>query len=259
MNSKKRTQILYDDPNSMFKANKTIYLHELQGSTLKTRKPTLIDINDGLKSSELMSKVMSKLSNLDSIMEFFTGPLQFGIQPTFIKDASMIITSILPIIKQLMKSKRTSFNEDDVFSIKTMLDDIVDKRDAIITRQYGPGLNNLFAKFINNLNTMFQAFGQLLPYMDITGKIQSMDVIPIENPQAEEDFQDAVEGPPDYPDEIENPDDFIENDDEPPPLIPDYVGLEPGPPPPIIWGRGRYRVLSNRMSKIQQHPFKRFL
>lgn len=232
MNSKQQTKILYDDPNSFFRANKRVYLHELTGATLKTKKPTLVDIKDELKSSELISKLISKLSNLNSIMEFFSGPLQFGIQPTFLKDAGILVTSISPIIKQLMKSKRTSFNEDDILSVKTLLDDIVDKRDAIIAQNYGPALHNLFATFITNLNKLLEKFGDLLPYLDVSGKIQSMEVEPPPPPPPDDaEFQDAVE-PPEYDVEVE---------------------AEP------LDGAGRFKVLSHRVKQIQRFPYKRFL
>ena len=70
MDSKKRTQILYDDPNSIFKAGKKIYLHDLQGSTLSSKKPFPNDINAGLKTANLVVTLISKLTTINSILDY---------------------------------------------------------------------------------------------------------------------------------------------------------------------------------------------
>jgi hypothetical protein len=63
MDSKRRTQILYDDPNSMFKSGKKIYLHELQGATLKTSKASPNQLEQELKTSTLVVELIQKLNS----------------------------------------------------------------------------------------------------------------------------------------------------------------------------------------------------
>lgn len=253
MDSKRRTQILYDNPNSIFRANKKVYLHELQGATLKTKKPTPNEIDAGLKTSEQMSMLITNLEKLKTIMDFFYGAL-FDVEGfrnvssntsvPLIKDGMNIIQKNRRIIKTLLTLPRSNFNEDDVFSITNILDYIVTTYEYIANQLHhlGPFFEsyfsgNFFTKFIDELAKLVVDFQALLPYMDITGKIQARDVRRIDHPQAEADFQDAPEGPP--PDE-------------------DPLDLDPAPAP--YMGAGRFdKVLSSRVRQIQRFPYKRFL
>lgn len=254
MDSKKRTKILYDDPNSMFKANRTVYLHELQGATLKSKKPLPDDINAGLKTSESMVKLIAKLSQLQVIVETFfsvfndpEGMRYFSYTPSSqsIKEGSSLIGSISVLIKQMLKSPQSSFSEDDVFSILQLYQDINEKMQYItneilttppmIMEQFF--LGTPYRNFHKKMQGLFSLLEQLLPYANVSGSIQDIKPPEPNYPIAdEENFQDAQEPPPDY--------------DIAPPL--EGAGRR-------CYGSGRHKVLSSRMSKIQQHTYKRFL
>ena len=253
MDSKRRTQILYDNPNSIFRANKKIYLHELQGATLKTKKPTPNELDAGLKTSEQMSMLITNLEKLKTIIDYFYGVIfdtegfrnaSASTSAPFIRDGISTIQKNRRIVKTLMKLPRSNFNEDDIFSITNILDYIVTTYEYIATRldEVAPIMESyfsgkLFTTFIDELAKLVGDFQALLPYMDISGKIQAMDVRIIDHPQPEADFQDAPEGPP--PDE-------------------DPLDLDPAPAP--YMGAGRFNtVLSGRVRQIQRFPYKRFL
>lgn len=256
MNSKTRTKILYEDPNSIFKANKRVFLHELQGSTLRSKKPLPDDIDAEIKTADIVSKLILKMSNLNAILDYFTGSWSGIISSTAIlKDGVLIINNISSIIKQILKLPRTSFNEDDAITIKNILDDLVEKYQQTVVLlenaplgppdaqgnqrrvEYPIALRNILATFLNSLSKLFQEFKNVIPYIDITGKVQSLDIIPMEIQAIEpgdEDFQDAEEGPI----ELEG------------------AGRRRGR---LLRGSGRYKVLSDRAHVIQAQPYKRFL
>ena len=254
MDSKKRSKILYDDPNSMFKANRTVYLHELQGATLRSKKPLPDDINVGLKTSESIVKLISKLSQLQVIVDMFysvfydvTGERSFTYSPTgqSVKEAVGLITSSNALIKQMLKAPQSSFSEDDIFSILQLYQDLNEKMQYItesivntnpISILYSFFHETIYKNFHNKMKGLFEQLDKLLPYANIAG----IPLQPIQAPQPIEDdaeFQDAQEPPLDY--------------DQAPPL--EGAGRR------RMYGSGRYNVLSTRMSKIQQHPYKRFL
>jgi hypothetical protein len=254
MNSKTRTRILYEDPNSIFKANKRVFLHELQGSTLRTKRPLPDEIDAQLKTADVLSKLILKMSNLNDILDYFTGSWQGIISSSgILRNGIIIINGIASIIKQILKLPRTSFNEDDGITIKNILDDLVEKyQQTIVLLQNAPlgpnqqpieypvALRNILATFLNSLSKLFQEFKKVIPYIDITGKVQSLDIVPMEiqpvdavDAVDEEDFQDAVEGPMD--------------------------GLEGAGRRRLLRGSGRYKVLSDRAHVIQSQPYKRFL
>jgi hypothetical protein len=248
MDSKKRSKILYDDPNSMFKANRTVYLHELQGATLRSKKPLPNDIDAGLKTSESMVKLIAKLSQLDVIIEqFFSifndpeGMRYFSYTPSgqSIKEGSSLIASISVLIKQMLKYPQSSFSEDNVFAILQLYQSMNEHTQYIsneimntpreIMEQFF--LGTPYKSFHKKIQGLFNLLDQLLPYSNVSG----ISLPDITGPQPIEDdgeFQDAQEPPPDY----------------------DGAGRK------RMYGSGRYNnVLSTRMSKIQQHPYKRFL
>lgn len=247
MDSKKRSKILYDDPNSMFKANRTVYLHELQGATLKSKKPLPDDINVGLKTSESIVKLISKLSQLQVIVDTFysfffdvAGERSFTYTPTgqSVKEAVGLITSSNVLIKQMLKAPQSSFSEDDIFSILQLYQDLKEKMqyitESIVNTNprsvlYSFFHGTIYNNFHNKMNGLFEQLDKLLPYANVSG----IPLQPIQPPQPIEDVQ---EPPVDY--------------DPAPPL--EGAGRR-------MYGCGRYKVLSSRMSKIQQHPYKRFL
>jgi hypothetical protein len=260
MDSKKRSKILYDDPNSMFKANRTVYLHELQGSTLKSKKPLPDDINVGLKTSESMVKLIAKLSQLDVIIESFfsifndpAGMQYMAYSPniTNIKEATALITSSSVLIKQMLKSPQSSFSEDNVFSILQLYQSMNEHMQYISNEIMNTPpqfmeqffLGTPYKSFHKKVQGLFNLLDQLLPYANVSG----ISLPDITGPQPIDPPDNDDEGVPDY--------------EVAPPLEGAgrrcmYGSARRGA---TTQGAGRYNVLSTRMSKIQQHPYKRFL
>lgn len=267
MNSKTRTRILYEDPNSIFKANKKVFLHELQGSTLKSKKPLPDDIEAGLKTADIVSKLIRAMSSLQTIVDYFYSVFNdaegvrygtFSTNQQSVKDGSSLIGIIKGLIKQLMKVPQDSFSEDDIFAILQAYQDMNEKIQYVISeinnRDNRPIMEpfffgSVFSGFIKKMQSLFSALQQLLPYTNISGSIQNI---------APNAIADVVrEFPPEQPD-AEYPDDFQALDDEYPddfePL--DGAGRRRGR---LLRGSGRYKVLSNRAHIIQSQPYKRFL
>jgi hypothetical protein len=209
------------------------------------------DIDAQMKTSDVLSKLILKMSNLNAILDYFTGSWQGIISSTgILKDGVIIINGISSLVKQILKLPRTSFNEDDAVTLKNILDDLVEKyQQTIVLLQNAPlgpnqqrveypvALRNILATFLNSLSKLFQEFKKVIPYIDITGKVQSLDIVPMEiqpvDAVDEENFQDAQEGPMD--------------------------GLEGAGRRRLLRGSGRYKVLSDRAHVIQSQPYKRFL
>ena len=227
MDSKKRTQILYDDPNSIFKAGKKIYLHDLQGSTLSSKKLFPSDINAGLKTANLVVTLISKLTTIRSILDYIYSTVvvnEIPITPAALipslKEGSTISVSIKSHIKDLLKMPQSTFKEDDVFSINSLYSNIKETLQQIDNIGANVPLLNLndllvsriFVSFYDNMLKLLKQLDQLIPYMS--------------------GVSSASVSSPNMVDEIPEPD---------------------------LDGAGRYNVLSKRMQKIQIQPFKRFL
>jgi hypothetical protein len=249
MNSKRRTQILYDDPNSMFKSGKKIYLHELQGATLKTSKPFPEDIRVGVKAADLFSSLISNLSQLQNIVEYFyTGLFErILVDNSFskisLRSANKLILNIEQLLSKLSKFPPSVFNEDDIFSLMSFYRDIITKLQEM--SEYESDVNEIFIDewfkssefkvFFTKMTKLFPKIHTFINLVNISG---------LTGTNKEANIPSLV--PNDLPGYI----DVI-----PPPE--DLVDLEPAPP---LEGAGRFnKVLSSRIRKQQQHNFKRFL
>lgn len=248
MDSKKRTQILYDDPNSMFKSGKKIYLHELQGATLKTTKPLPNDISAGLKAEDLFSSLISSLSQLQNIVEYFyIGLFEVPlIDNSFSKlstrSGNKLILNIEQLLTKLRRFPPSIFNEDDIFSLLSFYRDIIIKLQEM--SEYEADVNEIFIDqyfrstefkvFFTKLTKLFPKLNQFINLINTSG---------LTGTNKESNIPSLV--PNDLPGYI----DVIPPQD-------DAVDLEPAVP---LEGAGRFKVLSSRIRKQQQHNFKRFL
>jgi hypothetical protein len=231
MDSKRRTQILYDDPNSMFKSGKKIYLHELQGATLKTSKPFPTDISIGLKGADLLSSLIGKLQQIQVISKYFLdGMSDVNFYQVYnlvsIRESNKLSNQCKALIKKLSLLPTDIFNEDDIFSVISVFNDIKETAELIVSNEefaqvafYGT------REFINYMDKIRELLSSLQVFIaKINTSIVQTPLIFPQQPQA----------PPQE----------------------DLVNLEPPPP---LEGAGRFKVLSGRIRKQQQHNFKRFL
>ena len=236
MNSKKRTQILYDDPNSMFKSGKKIYLHELQGATLKTTKPSPNQLEQELKTSTFVVELIQKLTNISTFVDYLDGLFDqnYNVGNAYLlqnlKESINYITSIVNVIKKLLKVPQNSLNPDDVITINQLYTNIKEKMEYIdIQLRDTPAeildpvfLSSIFVSFYNKLIVLYRELDKLIPFMSFQGT-PTLPLRPVE----------PIQLPPE-----------------------DLVDLEPAPP---LEGAGRFKVLSSRIRKQQQQNFKRFL
>jgi hypothetical protein len=236
MDSKRRTQILYDDPNSMFKSGKKIYLHELQGATLKTTKPSPNQLEQELKTSTLVVELIQKLTSISSYVDYLDGLFDqnYMISTPFLlqnlKESINYITSIVNVIKKLLKVPQNSLNPDDVITINQLYANIKEKMEYIdIQLRDTPEplldpvfLSSSFVSFYNKLIVLYRELDKLIPFMSFQGT-PTQPLRPVE----------PILPPPE-----------------------DLVDLEPAQQ---LEGAGRFKVLSGSIRKQQQHNFKRFL
>ena len=229
MDSKKRTQILYDDPNSIFKAGKKIYLHDLQGSSLSSKKLYPTDINAGLKTANLVVTLISKLTTINSVLDYIYSTIigdELPLTPSaflpYLKEGSTLSVSIKSHISDLLKMPQSSFKPDDVFSINSLYSNIKETLQQIDEIGQNVPMENLnpifvarpFVSFYEKMLNLLKKLEELLPY--ISGI-----------PSTERSRPNRINEIPE--------------------------------PEPVLDGAGRYKVLSSRIRKQQQSPFKRFL
>jgi len=245
MDSKKRTQILYDDPNSMFKASKKIFAHELTGSTLKGTRPFPDDIKTNLKNQDLMSSLIRDLSQIQNIVEYFYTAMYE--EPMLInafslssmRDANKLLGYITILIKQLRKVKPETFNEDDVYTLYGFFSDLTNKIQDMANYEENQPLEDpfftqiKFKVFMDKVLKMLLQLSELMTYLNVNGSAQLTL-----NPE-QQNFPSLVPPPP-----------------PPPPGPPD--GYDPDVDD-AMEGAGRFRVLSKRIRKQQTYPFKRFM
>lgn len=246
MDTRKRTQILYDDPNSVFKAGKKIYLHELKGATLKSGKQFPDDIKSDLESQDLMSSLIRDLSQIQNIIEYFytamyEEPMLINaFSLSSIRDANKILGYMDSTFKKLMKVKPETFNEDDIFSLVGFFTDLNNKIQQIAN--YDENVEEPFQEqfynqskflvFMSKIGTMLNKLRIFIEYINVNGiyftNLSQQNIPSLIPPRGED-----IPPPPDYP-----PDE--EADDE-------------------MEGAGRFKVLSKRIRKQQVQPFKRFI
>jgi hypothetical protein len=235
MDSKKRTQILYDDPNSMFKSGKKIYLHELLGATLKTTKPSPDQVEQELKTSNLVVELIQKLTSVSTYVDYLDGLFDqnYNVGNAYLlqnlKESVNYITSIVNVIKKILKVPQNSLNPDDVLTINQLYSNIKEKmeyidiqlRDTPVEFLDPIFLSSIFQNFYNKLILLYRELDKLIPFMSVQGTV----VLPPQPQPAQQQQDEPLDIPPAEP----------------------------------LEGAGRFKVLSNRIRKQQQHNFKRFL
>ena len=238
MNSKEATKILYDDPNSFFRASRNVALHELQGSTLKTKKPSIDDVNESLAVEAKMITLINEVEAIDTRFKWLSGNLdevQFAmitLETTMREILKYIGLSnvSLKVIKRakyvpqedLQKLYSTTESIYDTFQNVKQLRDTDQLQPEIINSSTFNKMMDSISKLVANINTVIQT--QLATTSSsIETRLIPQDEIPL--PQ-EAELQEE-----------------------------EYIGA----------GRrygassGHYKVLSSRVREIQSPPFKRFI
>ena len=239
MNSKQATKILYDDPNSFFRASRNVALHELQGSTLKTKKPSIDDVNESLAVEAKMITLINEVEAIDTRFKWLSGNLdevQFAmitLETTMREILKYIGLSnvSLKVIKRakyvpqedLQKLYAATESIYDTFQNVKQLKDTDQLQPEIINSSTFNKMMNSISKLVASINNVIQTQLATTSSSIETGLIpQIIDEIP--------------------------PPEAAELQEE------EYIGA----------GRygassGHYKVLSSRVREIQSHPFKRFI
>jgi hypothetical protein len=243
MKSKTATQILYDDPNSFFRASKTVALHELQGATLKTKKPSIDDVKESLVVESKMIALINEVQAIDTRFTWLSqnfGQVQFGMISLEVTMREILkyiglATASLRIVKRYK-----TIPQDDLQSVYSTAENIYDTFQNIKnmkdTDQLQPEIENSptfnrlmesIAKLVASINTLVQT---QLATTSTTIETRPVDDIPPPEPPV----QDELEA-----------EEFVGG-------MRCYGGQ-------LGASSGHFKVLSSRAREIQRHPYKRFI
>ena len=266
MNSKQRTKILYDDPNSFLRASKTVNLHELQGSTLKTTKPNIQDVKMGMITS---SKTIELINNLDAIDTRLNWAVSNLGEHMMFAQVEIVLREIIKFsglcqanLRALKKSSQLS--PEDINALSDVQSSISDNFAEFANLDFN--IDEIGPYAYNDIEQLFKGTTFKKVFTSIEKLLQDLfNFINVKNSST----QSPIGTLPAVPPGDLQPEPYLEDDiPGPPPGNPDDDGLEYYD---ALQGMGRYRggsigaqsghfrVLSNRASKIQSSPFKRFL
>lgn len=267
MDSKQRTKILYDDPNSFLRASKTVSLHELQGSTLKTTKPTTMDVKMGMITSSKIIELINNLDAIDTRLDWVSDNLGIDMYYAQVEGTLREIVKFAGLSQQNLRAlkKSSQISAEDLVAISNLQSSISDSLERLVGIDFnpddmGPQAYDDVQRLVNGTTytKVIQSIDKLRrDLFDFVNVKNSSTQTPIGTLPA------VPPGPPPGPPPVLEPDDWVpghpDNDED---------GLEYYD---ALQGMGRYRggslgaqsghfrVLSNRASKIQSSPFKRFL
>ena len=141
MDAVKRTKILYDDPNSFFKAKSIEHLRNIVGSNLTTHTRTLSDIRMDTSRESIIQKLIINLQDIDSLLldavnvqliipsELSENVINYITEKElthydFIKFSKLLhlCNEVIGFLKQLIKL--TGFNEEDIKILDTLYNNL---------------------------------------------------------------------------------------------------------------------------------------
>lgn len=263
MNSKQRTKILYDDPNSFLRASKTVNLHELQGSTLRTTKPTTMDVKMGMITSSKTIELINNLDAIDTRINWVNLNLGIDMYYAQVEGTLREIVKFAGLCQQNLRAlkKSSQISAEDIIAISNLQSSISDSLEQLVGIDFNPDElgpqayddvmrlvnGTTYTKVVQSIDKLRR---DLFDFINVKNSSTQTPIgtLPAVDLQPEPDLEDDIPGPP--------------------PGNPDDDGLEYFD---ALQGMGRYRggsigaqsghfrVLSNRASKIQSSPFKRFL
>ena len=263
MNSKQRTKILYDDPNSFLRASRTVNLHELSGATLKTTKPTTMDVKMGMITSSKIIELINNLDAIDTRINWVNLNLGIDMYYAQVEGTLREIVKFAGLSQQNLRAlkKSSQISADDLIAISNLQSSISDSLEWLDNIDFNP--DDMGPQAYDDVQ-------RLVNGTTYTKVIQSIDKL-------RRDLFDFVNV---KNSSTQTPIGTLPGDLQPEPYLEEDI---PGPPPgnpddedglqyyDALQGMGRYRggslgaqsghfrVLSNRASKIQSSPFKRFL
>jgi hypothetical protein len=227
------SEVLYDDPNSFLRASNTVFLHDMQGASLKTKKPMIEDVKLGMETSSRIIQFSNELDAVDIRFKWIStnlGQVQFGAitLETTMRELLKYIGLCNASLRSLKKS--TTIQAEDlqkIYSIAESLDDTHDQiKNEISIGDVDDELiqSSTFQKMMQDIEKLVLSCAQFISMKNIDSNV-NIQQTPI----------------------VVNQD--LPNDLEPEP----FVGGR------RCFGGSHFRVLSSRVRDIQKEPYKRFI
>jgi hypothetical protein len=245
MKSQTATQILYDDPNSFFRASKAVALTEKTGASLKTIKPKFEDTKQALATSSRVMQFINELDGIDTRMKYITQNMVNMPQYTpfiigTIENSSREILKYIGMAEASMRALKnsTTISQEDLQQIYALLMSISESDDAI---RHDAEIGEIddailesttFAKMMSGLSKMYTS---IITFINLKQTGQN-NLVQTQTPAAEA-FDEI---PPPEEELVEEP----------------YVGAGRRS---VGASSGHFKVLSERARQIQAQPYKRFI
>lgn len=135
MKSSVATKILYDGPDSFFRASKYVAQKELSGTTMKTTKPRESDIQANIVTSAKSIELINQLENFDTLIQgiseiFINGAnvAPFGTTDKYAKEAIKTIGRINASMRSL---KTATLPVEDLNQMEAVMIGVLDSIDQI--------------------------------------------------------------------------------------------------------------------------------
>lgn len=223
------SEVLYDDPNSFLRASKTVFLHDMQGSSLKTKKPMIEDVKLGMETSSRIIQFINELDAVDIRFKWIStnlGQIQFGAitLETTMRELLKYVGLCNASLRSLKKS--TTIQPEDLQKVYSIAESLNDTHDQI---QNEISIGDVDDELIRSstFQKMMQDIDKLV--------LACSDFISMKNVDTNLTIQTAP---------LVNQDDL-----EPEP----FVGGR------RCFGGSHFKVLSSRVRDIQKEPYKRFI
>jgi hypothetical protein len=223
------SEVLYDDPNSFLRASKTVFLHDMQGSSLKTKKPMIEDVKLGMETS---SRIIQFINELDAI------DIRFKWISTNLTDVQFAAITLETTMRELLKyvglcnaslrslKKSTTIQAEDLQKVYSIAESLNDTHDQI--------QNEISIGDVDDILIQSSTFQKMMQDIDKL-VLACSDFISMKNVDTNLNIQTTP---------IVNQDDLE--------LAPFVGGRR-------CFGGSHFRVLSSRVRDIQKEPYKRFI
>lgn len=224
------SEVLYDDPNSFLRASKTVFLHDMQGSSLKTKRPLIEDVKLAMETS---SRIIQFINELDAV------DIRFKWISTNLTDVVFAALTLETTMRELLRyvglcnaslrslKKSTTIQAEDLQRVYSLAESLDDTHDQI--------KNEISIGDVDDILIQSSTFQKMM--QDIEKLVLSCaQFISMKNIDSNVNIQQT-------------------------PIVVNQDDLEPEP---FIGGRrccggSHFRVLSSRVRDIQKEPYKRFI
>ena len=224
------SQVLYDDPDSFLRASRTVFLHDLQGSSLKTKKPIIEDIQLGIQTSSRIIQFINELDAVDIRFKWISRNLtEVQFAAITIETTARELLKYVGLCNASLRSlkKSTTIQPEDLQRIYSIAESLYDTHDEI--------QNEIRIGEVDDVLLQSSTFSKMMQDVDKL-VLSCSDFISLKNLDTNLDIQLG----------------------QPRDVIPAAIPPEEMQPEEYIGG-SHFRVLSSRVREIQKQPYKRFM